>query len=177
MRGRPLTIAWQAEDTTDSLKAVYLAERDGVRRTRVHALWLLRSGWTIDAVAEVLGTHYRSVQRWVAWYREGGLAWVQERRMGGVGQPRRLSAEQEQQLGREVATGRFRTAREVQGWISQQYQVSYRLGGIYTLLERLTCSLKVPRPVHTQTDLAQQEAWKKGASSERSSGSASPPKR
>ena len=30
--------------------------------------------------------HYRSVHRWIAWYRRGGLALVCSRQQGGVGQ-------------------------------------------------------------------------------------------
>jgi hypothetical protein len=49
-------------------------------------------------------------------------------------------------------------------WIATIYQVEYTIGGIYTLLGRLGCGLRVPRPIHPRTDLAQQEDWKKGAS-------------
>ena len=39
----------------------------------LHGLWLIRSGWQIKAAAEAVGVHYRSAQRWVEWYRSGGL--------------------------------------------------------------------------------------------------------
>jgi hypothetical protein len=68
----------------------------------------LRSGWALGAVAKALGMHYRSVQRWAAWYRAGGLAGVRAHRMGGRGQVAFLSAEAEAELA-AVATGRFRT--------------------------------------------------------------------
>jgi hypothetical protein len=41
-----------------------LADRDGKVRTRLYALWLLRSGWSVWAPADTVGTHYRSVQRY-----------------------------------------------------------------------------------------------------------------
>src|SRR5439155_25597609 len=93
MRGRSLQIAWEAEDTEEAVKAAYRTEADRPVRTRLHGLWLLRAGWSLRLVAELLGTHYRSVQRWVAWYREGGVPAVRARRMGGVGQPSFLTAE------------------------------------------------------------------------------------
>jgi transposase len=122
----------------------------------------------MDKVAEAVGTDYRSVQRWVAWYRRGGLAEVQAHRMGGKGLPAFLTAEQQEAVATEVASGRFRTAGEIRDWIASEYGVSYTLGGIYGLLDRLRCAPKVPRPIHAQADLKQQAAWKGGESARRS---------
>ena len=82
--------------------------------------------------------------------------------MGGQGPQPLLSAETEIQVADEVATGRFRTAWEIRDWIAEQYGASYTLGGIYSLMKRLKCSPKVPRPVHAKTDPELQAAWKKG---------------
>src|ERR687896_396149 len=85
MRGRPFEVAWREPDTPEALKGAYQREQDPEVRTRLHRLWLLRCGWRLGRVAEVMGTHYRSVQRWVAWYREGGLPEVRRHQMGGRG--------------------------------------------------------------------------------------------
>lgn len=163
-RGRPFVVAWRDEDDAAALKAAYRAERDAELRPRLHALWLLRGGRRLGAVAEVLGVDYRSVQRWVAWYREGGLPAVRAHHMGGVGQPPWLSPEQQEQTAREVATGRFPTAADIRGWVAQTFAVTYTEGGMYSLLGRLRCAPKVPRPLHEQADLQAQEEWKKGDS-------------
>jgi transposase len=68
----------------------------------------------------------------------------------------------EERVAEEIASGRFRTAAEIREWIATAYHVNYQIGGIYTLVARLECRLKVPRPIHPRSDLAQQEAWKKG---------------
>jgi transposase len=162
MRGRPFRVAWGAEDTPAALKAAYQGEGAGAIRQRLHGLWLLRSGWTLGAVAAALGVHYRTVQRWVDWYREGGVAAVRSRRMGGHGQPALLSAEAQTAVGDAVATGRFRTAADVGDWIAETYGVRYRPGGLASLLERLRCAPKVPRPVHEKADRAEQDRFKKG---------------
>jgi len=130
-------------------------------------LWLLRAGWTLGAVAAALGVHYRSVQRWAAWYRVGGVAAVRAHRMGGTGQAPFLTPAQEAAVAAEVETGRFRTGEEIRAWIAARFGVDYTLGGLYSLLERLRCRPKVPRPVHAKADQAAQAAWKKGDSSER----------
>jgi transposase len=162
MRGRSLQIAWQAEETNEALKAAYRTEPDGPVHTRLHGLWLLRAGWSLRLVAELLGTHYRSVQRWVAWYRQGGRAAVRGHRMGGVGQPSCLTAAAQAEVAEVVATGRFHTAAEIRDWIAEHCHANYTVGGVYSLLARLECNLKVPRPINPKADLEQQEAWKKG---------------
>jgi transposase len=161
---------WAVADTEAALKARYRAEADGKRRMRVQGLWLLRQGQGVDEVAAAVGVHRRTVDRWVAWYRAGGLAGVLAHRQGGVGQVPRLTTQQQAQVGAEVATGRFRTAAEIRRWIATTYGVTYRPGGVQDLLRRLKCHPKVPRPLHEKADLAAQQAWKKGASVRRSLG-------
>jgi transposase len=161
--GRPFIVLWGDEDTEAALRAAYRAEQRAEVRPRLHALWLLRSGKRqMGEVAAVIGVNYRSVQRWVAWYREGGLPMVRSHRMGGYGQTPRLTAEQQAHLAQEVETGRFRHALAIRAWVAETYGVTYTEGGMYSLLERLRCGPKVPRPVHEQANLAEQEAWKKG---------------
>ena len=164
MRGRPFRVSWREEDAAEALKAAYQGERDLELRTRLHGLWLLRSGWRLPSVAAAVGVHYRTVQRWVGWYREGGVPKVLSHKMGGKGQEPFLTDEAQEQVAEEVATGRFRTAGEIREWITEQYGVTYKIGGIYSMMHRLRCSPKVPRPVHAKADAEQQASWKKGGS-------------
>jgi transposase len=161
--GRAFVVAWQEEDTEEAVRAAYRAERDVVVRQRLHALWLLRSGdRRMDEVAGLVGANYRTVQRWVAWYRDGGLDAIRTHRMGGYGQTSRLTEEQQEQLAAEVATGRFRNAVAIRAWVAETFGVTYTEGGMYSLLERLRCNPKVPRPLHQKANLDDQEAWKRG---------------
>jgi hypothetical protein len=57
MRARPFEVDWRETDTPEALKAAYLRERDPQIRTRLHGLWLLRCEWSLNMVAEVVGTH------------------------------------------------------------------------------------------------------------------------
>jgi len=162
-RGRPFRVEWREEDTAEALRAATRRERDGRARERLRGLWLLRTGRSLEEAAAALGVDYRTVQRWVAWYRAGGLTPLRERRQGGSGPAPRLSPEQEQRLAEEVATGAFRTAGEIRDWIAAEFDVEYRVGGVYSLLDRLRCAPKVPRPLPVKADLAEQARWKKGA--------------
>jgi transposase len=164
MRGRPFQVAWQAEDTVVALKAAYQGEGAGAIRQRLHGLWLLRSGWPLRSVADALGVHYRTVQRWVGWYRQGGIAAVRSRRMGGHGHAPWLTVEAQTEVADAVATGRFRTAAEIGEWIAATYGVRYRPGGLASLLKRWQCAPKVPRPLHEKADLAEQDRFTKGGS-------------
>lgn len=83
-------------------------------------------------------------------------------KMGGKGRRPFLTAEQEEALAQEVATGRFRTGTEIRDWIEGQYGVAYTPGSIYSLMSRLRCGPKVPRPLHAKADQEQQASWKKG---------------
>jgi len=168
IRGRPFAVEWRVEDTEATLKAAYQAEREPAMRTRLHGLWLLRGGWTLSATAGALGVHYRSVVRWVAWYRAGGLAGVRAHRMGGTGQAAFLSKGAEAEVAAEVETGRFRTGAEIRAWIEAEYGAAYTVAGVYSLLKRLRCAPKVPRPLHEKADIGRQDAWKRGVSSGRS---------
>ena len=108
MIGRPFRVDWHPEDTPEALRAAYRAQQDTMLRTRLHALWLLRCGRRMDEVSSVVGIHYRTLQKWVSWYRKGGVEEVLSHMMKGLGQPRFLSEDQERELTEEVESGRFR---------------------------------------------------------------------
>jgi transposase len=171
-RGRKLRGAWAAEDDAASLRERYRPERRADVRPRLQGLWLVRTGRTTREVAEVVGVEERTVQRWLAWYRAGGLASVEGRHAAGRGAPSFLTVEQRSGLADEVATGRFRTAAEIRRWVQERWGVEYTEGGMYALLGRLRCAPKVPRPVHEKADPLAQARWKKGGSGEPSARSA-----
>ncbi|HET7039716.1 MAG TPA: winged helix-turn-helix domain-containing protein [Gemmatimonadales bacterium] len=171
-RGRKLRIEWAAGDDAAGLYARYRRERRADVRPRLHALWLVRTGHTARAAAAVLGVDERTVQRWLSWYRAGGLAPIEGRHAGSQGAPSFLTAEQKEELVSEVATGRFRTAAEIRRWVQERWGVSYTEGGMYALLHRLRCRPKVPRPVHEKVDHLAQARWKKGGSPQPSQRSA-----
>src|SRR5690348_2895915 len=94
-RGRALEIAWHAADSEEALRAAYRAEERVDVKPRLHALWLLRGGQrTLGEVAELVGANYRTVQDWVTWYRQGGIAAVRAHRRGGHGREPFLSVAQ-----------------------------------------------------------------------------------
>lgn len=161
MRGRRLHICWRESEQT--LFQQYRQERDPQLRPRWQALWLLRGGRSLGPVAAVIGVHYVTLQRWVAWYRQGGLEEVRRHRRGGWGKPSYLSATQQQRLRKEARRGTFFSAQDVRAWVQQHFGAVYSRWGVYSLLRRLELRKKVTRPRAAKASLRAQQAWKKGA--------------
>jgi transposase len=160
MRGRQLLVNWHDDQKT--LFNVYKEEKDPEIRSRLHALWLLRSGKMVKEVTALLGVHYRTVQRWVGWYRIGGLAEVRRHHRGeGGGAPKFLTPEQEKILFTYASEKGFKTIRHAQQWILKQFGVKYTFWGTRSLLIRLKYKKKVPRPFSPKADPKQQKEWKK----------------
>lgn len=162
-RGRPFTIYWQ--ESEDELFEKYRGEKNLQRRTRLQGLWQLRKGKSLEEVSQLLGVSYRTLQRWIAWYRQGGLEEVL-RRIPGHNAPgglTKLTGERLVAVKEQMDSGAFRTAREMRIWIQKQWGVSYTAKGIYGVLRGLRAKKKVPRPQSEQASVEAQQAWKKGA--------------
>ena len=67
----PFPVEWR--DSARELFTWYRYERDGFRRTRLQALWLLRRGEQLLNVASAVGMQPRTVRRWLRLYEAGGI--------------------------------------------------------------------------------------------------------
>jgi transposase len=159
---KPVAVVWT--ETAEELERQYRAERDVERRKRLGALWRVREGDRIPDAGRMVGVGSRTVDRWLGWYRTGGLREVLRRvpGHGAVGQPHRLTPGEQAELLAHVGRGEFRTYEAARAWVEATYGVVYRPGGFYTSLHRLGVRPKVPRPVAEKADAAAQEAWKQG---------------
>lgn len=162
MRGRKLQVDWQEDEQT--LYQLYKQEKDHQDHTRLQALRLLRQGRTEKEVAQIVGVHLRTVQRWVAWYREGGVGEVLRHRHGGQGgREPKLTPEQGQALKEQACRGEFRTIWDGVRWVKEKFGIEYTYWGMRWVFERLGLKKKVPRRVAPQAVGQAQEAWNKGA--------------
>ena len=159
---KPVAVTWT--ETGEELEQRYRAERDVERRKRLGALWRVRVGDRVADAGRAAGVGGRTVERWLGWYRGGGLAAVLQRvpGHGAVGQPHRLTVAQQAALLAHVGRGEFRTYEEARTWVEAAYGVVYRPGGLYTALRRLGVRPKVPRPVAEKADATAQAAWRAG---------------
>ncbi len=90
MRGRRAKIEWREDE--ESLYNLRRQESNPQLGRRLQVLWLLRQGKTIKEAARTVGVHYRTGQRWVAWYRQGGVEELRRRRVGRYSSHKQLSA-------------------------------------------------------------------------------------
>ncbi len=145
---RPLVIKWETEDTEQKLYKLFKSAKSVEKRKRLQAFWMLRQGKTLNNVSEVTGVGYRTLQRWIAWYRKGGLDSVITRVRGynSKGSPCKLSKEQQSALVAESKKGAFNTANDIRRWVKREFGVEYTYRGIYPLLRRLNIKSKSKNP-------------------------------
>lgn len=161
MHGRIVQIDWQDDEA--ELKRLYLAEKDCVVKPRLHLLWLVRPGKQVKEATVVVGCHTRTAQQWLAWYREGGVEEVRAKKGGNYkGAPSRLTSDQTQVLVAQANKDGFESGVAIRDYIKQTFGVTYKVGGVYSLLERLKVKKKVPRPMNVKAEQAVQDAYKKG---------------
>lgn len=161
---RRVGVEWA--EGAEELRRRFAAEPDAARRKRLQALWLVREGRGVAEAGRLAGVGGRTVERWLGWYRAGGLAEVLRRvpGHGARGAPGRLTEEQRAALLARSAEGAFRTYGEARAWVAAEFGVAYTYQGMYAVLARLRVHPKVPRPLAAKADPAAQEAWKRGGS-------------
>lgn len=164
MRGRPLHIDWHPKDTVEALHDAYRAAVDPAIKPRLHALWLLRTGMTMAAVAPLVGYVYRTVQDWVARYRADGRAGLTTTPAPPPPPPSHLTPAQWDEVRQYLRAGTTRTVDQLRQWMARTFDVTWSYEGLRKALHRERIRLKVPRPRHEKTDRAVQAAWKKGGS-------------
>ena len=158
---RKLKIEWQED--AEALGKAYRQAKDTQNKQRLQALWLVRQGNSLKATAAIVSIHYRTVQEWIAWYRQGGLKAVLAHRHGGHRvQTRRLSPEQEAELKAKADAGEIRRIEDGVTWAKEKHQVNYSYWGMRHVFNRLKLRRKVPRPQNPKASAREQEAWKKG---------------
>jgi len=160
--GRRLQIEWQ--ETAEDLKGLYRQEKHHQRRERLMSFWHLCEGKQVKEVAEITGTDVRIIQKWLAWYRTGGLDEVLRRVTGHgtIGSCAYLSHLQQKALAGRVKLGDFRTVWDVMAWVKARWGVIYTYEGMRSVMKRNECVLKVPRPQSEKANLQAQVDWQKG---------------
>lgn len=158
---RRLQIEWQ--ETAEELNHLYRQEKHPQRRERLMSFWHLCKGKQVQEVAEMTGTNVRVIQKWLAWYRTGGLDEVLRRVTGHgtVGTPAYLNHLQQKALAARVKLGDFRTVWDVMTWVEARWGVVYSYEGMRSVMKRNQCVLKVPRPQSERANPHEQEDWQK----------------
>lgn len=135
MRGRKLQIKWEEDETL--LRDLYRKEQDAEVQKRLQALWLVRRGYKLSQVAWLMGVHLRTINRWLSWYRNGGLKELMARRRGNSrGRKPFLTEQQIAKLKDEFMKGTIAGPKEAIAWVRETFGVNYSYWGIHSLLRR-----------------------------------------
>lgn len=161
-KGRPIKVKWQ--ETENELYELFAAEIDVKKRQKLQFLWLVRIGNSLRKSCQTTAINERTGQRYLKWYREGGVENVLKRRHGGNRgqQASFLTKEQQEALKAEADAGKLKTVWEGIEWVKKKYDVQYSYEGMRGVFKRLRLRKKVPRPQHIKSDVQAQDAWKKG---------------
>ena len=161
-KGRRIKIEWQ--ETDEELYELFVAEVDVKKRQKLQLLWLVRIGNSLRESCRVVAINERTGQRYLKWYREGGVEYVLKRRHGGDRgrQASFLTKEQQEALKTEADAGKLKTIWEGIEWVRKKYEVEYSYEGMRGVFKRLRLKKKVPRKQHIKSDAQAQDAWKKG---------------
>ena len=153
---------WQ--ETENELYALFAAEIDVNKRQKLQFLWLVRTGNSLRKSSQTAAINERTGQRYIKWYREGGVENVLKRQHGGDrGQSASfLTKEQQAVLKAEADAGKLKTVWEGIAWVKKEYEVEYSYEGMRGVFKRLRLKKKVPRKQHIKSDPQAQDAWKKG---------------
>ena len=156
MSGRKLTVDWK--HTAEELYAHSNHTPNTQIARRFQALALLQRGRTLKETAAIVGVSIRTVQKWLTWYRTGGLDELTRRTRGGNrATPRsRLTPDQQAQLLQHASTQGFRTLREAAAWCREALGVGLSECPMGRLFHRLGFRRKIPRPMVVRADAALQ---------------------
>jgi len=141
---------------------------DSAQARRVLALALVLEGKSRAEAARSAGMDRQTLRDWVHRYNEAGLDGLRNRPNLGA-PPRKLTAQQEQQVADWVRQGPDPERHEVVRWrlidlrdeIASQFGVALHERSVGKLLKRLKFSHVSVRPRHPEQDAAAQEAHKK----------------
>ena len=151
--------------TSDELKILLAQQKTTLARKKVQAIYWLKSGISpsITHVAQLLGVHRTTVQRWLKKYHNGGLEQLLEIKPI-TGRPQSIPAQIVASIKEKISQeyGGFKSYKEIGTWLEQSYNLSVKYSTIHNQVRyRLKAKLKVPRPDSTKKDPTASLAFKK----------------
>lgn len=155
-----------------------LQEGKSQKRSRLHALWLLRKGHSLRQTARLIRVHDRTLQDWVASYRRRGLDEVLRHHRGGHGgRQSRLSPQEEARLKVLAGQGAVRTIWDGVVWARSACGLVETYWGMRRMFARLKLKKKGPRPMAPRRLCKRRRSGKRGLAAKLSPPTASRRKR
>jgi transposase len=154
----------QIQETLTELEALIQQESNPKLKERLEVLYLLRlpTPLSVSMIANVIGRHRASVQRWLSDYREDGLKGLLATRQSS-GRPQVIPAWAVKSLKQRLddPEGGFGSYTQVQRWLSETLNVEAEYDTVHHLVRyRLGAKLKAARPVHAKQNPEALKAFK-----------------
>ncbi|ELR97425.1 hypothetical protein GLO73106DRAFT_00012350 [Gloeocapsa sp. PCC 73106] len=151
--------------TVEELERGYRQAKTVVESRQYQIIKLLAQGKKTEEVQEITGYSKTWIYALVRRYNELGAIGLGDRRQYNQGINPLVNdihqAQLWQALQNKAPDGGLWNGRKVADWLSEVTctKISRQRG--WEFLREMTFRLRVPRPAHTLSDLAEQEAWKK----------------
>jgi len=138
-------------DTLEEVKEAYKNAEDKKDRERLLSISMGHTGnYTGKEIGEAIVRSESSIYRWVKAFRNAGIKGLLLRKKQ-KGSPPSLSEEDKTALIEGLKEGRWKSAKEIVGWLKER-DINIKQGGVYYWLHRLNASWKVPRRSHIKKD-------------------------
>jgi transposase len=146
-------------DKLDELRAAHRSTHDKREADRIKAVVLLATGWTAEAVAEVLQIDPNTVRNHFKCYRQGGLEALHCLGTGVGGSKCALDADQLAILDAHLQENVYLSAKAIAHWVEETFKVSYTESGMSAVLHRLGYVYKKPKLVPGKANRQAQEQF------------------
>jgi len=114
-------------------------------------------------IAQIVRVTTTTLNKWINWYREGGIEGLLARALGAKGgNAPRFTPQEWDRFREQLAKGTWRTARDAQRWLKETLGLEMSRKEVYRHLGKLGARLKVGRRSHVKKDPAATEAFKSG---------------
>jgi transposase len=124
---------------------------------RLTAVRAVAAGNTRADVADLLGVSLTQLGEWLRVFRNQGLEALCT--LHHKGDPGKLTAQQVEQLKREIRSGRFRNSDQIRRWLEETFGVRYTSSGVKQLLKRVGASYHKVTGFLWKADPDQQHAF------------------
>jgi len=141
----------------DALRAAHRSTREKRAADRIKAVVLLATGWSAEAVAEVLQVDANTVRTHFRRYQQGGVEALAN--VAYHGSDCQLSDAELAVLDAHLQTQVYLTAKAVAKWVEDTFDVVYTESGMTALLHRLGYVYKKPKLIPGKADAEAQKAF------------------
>jgi transposase len=154
---------FEIRESAEELAAQLQSETNPIFKERLQVLYLMKlpNPMSISSIANVVGKHRGTLQRWLSIYQAKGLSGLLCVKQS-PGRPPVIPAWAVKRLRQELTeVHRFSSYGAIQQWLADTLGVEAEYRTVHELVRyRLKAKLKAARPVHTKQNAAALEGFK-----------------